>query len=60
MKPRGFHPDEIIFSSTKPDEKEPIDWQKVGIAVAAALAFFIVICCFYRTCRRMCCSKKKV
>ena len=53
-------PDKIIFSSTKPDEKEPIDWQKVGIAVAAALAFFIVICCLYRTCRRMCGSKKKV
>jgi hypothetical protein len=53
-------PDKIIFSSTKPDEKEPINWQKVGIAVAAALAFFIIICCFYRTCRKMCCSKKKV
>ena len=50
--------DKIIYSSPKPDEKDPLDWTKITIAVAVAFAFFLILCCIYRCFRKFCCTKK--
>lgn len=47
----------FIFTSIKPDEKEPISWTKIGIAVAVAFAGLLILCCICRCIRKMFCIK---
>lgn len=49
----------FIFTTTKPDEKEPISWEYILIAVAVAFAALLVLCCICRCIRKMCCLKQK-
>ena len=48
----------IIFSSTKPDEKEPFNYIYLLFAVSVAFSFLVVIFCVLRFFRKICYTNK--